>query len=64
MAGAIPITLTDAELALLQRLRPHDMAALLTMLDEAGWSVAQDLLRGFANYPYYQQQDDDGEEWR
>jgi hypothetical protein len=57
MAGAIPITPTEAETRLIQRLRRHDLGALLTMLDEAGWSVARDLLRGFANYPYYQQQD-------
>lgn len=54
MAGGA-ILPTRTEYRLIRRLSPHHMATLLTMLDEAGWAVAQVLLRGYATYPEYQE---------
>jgi hypothetical protein len=54
MAGAIPITLTDAEMALFARLQRDDMVRFLTELDEHGWSMARAVLAELAsrkNYP-------------
>jgi hypothetical protein len=41
MAGAIPISLTDAEMALFARMQRDDMVRFLTELDEHGWAMAR-----------------------
>lgn len=54
MAGAIPIRLTDAEMALFQRLQRDEMVRFLTELDEHGWAMARAVLKELAsrkNYP-------------
>jgi 5S rRNA maturation endonuclease (ribonuclease M5) len=54
MAGAIPIQLTEQELAMLARLQRDEMVRFLTELDEHGWSMARAVLRSLAerrNYP-------------
>ncbi len=54
MAGSAILPTRD-EYRLIRRLSPHHMATLLTMLDEAGWVVAQDLLRAWSRHPDYQE---------
>lgn len=56
--GIIP---TWEEFRLLQRLRHYHLAMVLTTLDEDGWRSAQDLLRGYASRPEYQQSETLGE---
>jgi hypothetical protein len=54
MAGAIPIKLTDAELALFARMKRDEIDRFLTELDEHGWELARAVLREIAsrrNYP-------------
>lgn len=48
MAGAIPISLTDAEMALFARLQRDEMVRFLTELDEHGWAMARAVLRELA----------------
>ena len=53
MAGAIPISLTDAEMALFQRLKRDEMTAFLTELDEHGWVLARAVLKELASRRTY-----------
>lgn len=53
MAGAIPIRLTDAEMALFQRLKRDEMTAFLAELDEHGWMMARAVLKELASRKAY-----------
>jgi hypothetical protein len=68
MAGAIPITLTDAELALFARMKRDEIDRFLTELDEHGWTLARAVLKEIASRRNYPMNNRDkkhhGEEWR
>ena len=53
MAGAIPISLTDAEMALFARLQRDEMVQFLTELDEHGWAMARAVLKELASRRAY-----------
>jgi hypothetical protein len=53
MAGAIPITLSDAELALFARMKRDEIDRFLTELDEHGWSMARAVLKELASRKTY-----------
>jgi hypothetical protein len=48
MAGAIPISLTDAEVATIRSLAGPRLAAFLAVLDELGWQAAREALPALA----------------
>jgi NADH pyrophosphatase NudC (nudix superfamily) len=53
MAGAIPIQLTDAEMALFARMKRDEIDRFLTELDEHGWVLARAVLREIASRRTY-----------
>jgi hypothetical protein len=56
MAGAIPITVTDAELAAIRKMDSALLSLLLMDLDEYGWDVARRRLHKVMARPEFQQQ--------
>jgi hypothetical protein len=63
MAGAIQ--LTDAEMALFERMKRDEMTAFLTELDEHGWVMARAVLAELARRsPPKQKPTEESNEWR